>query len=61
MHHFTGTQDIIGYLAVDTMKIKAFRPEYDFDIGALLADALYIFLDRVYPAQPATNAEGKAE
>lgn len=44
---FTGQQVIIGYLAVDTIVANAFCPHVDFDVGALIADALYIFLTHV--------------
>jgi len=53
--HFTGQQDIIGYLAVDTVATNVFREYIDFHVGALLADALYIFLDRVIPETSTPN------
>ena len=46
--HFTGHQDIFGYLAVDTMVVDAFQKEVDHHVGALLADALYLFFSKVY-------------
>lgn len=48
---FTGQQDIIGYLAIDSIAINVFHEEIDFEVGALLADALYVFFDQVIPTQ----------
>jgi len=41
---FTGSQEILGYLAVDSPLRKVFVEEHDFEVGALVADALYMFL-----------------
>lgn len=37
-------QNLLGFLCVDAVVTDRFRPEIDFEIGALLADALYSFL-----------------
>jgi hypothetical protein len=45
---FTGNHEIIGYLTVDTMAVNCFHEETDCDVGALLADALFMFFKSVY-------------
>jgi hypothetical protein len=57
---FTGRQQIIGYLAVDNPEIKVFVERFDFEIGALLADALYMFLDRA-PGLFSVTGDSKLE
>lgn len=41
---FNLEQDIIGFLCVDSAKKNAFRKTYDFEMGAIVADSLFIFL-----------------
>lgn len=38
------TQDLVGYLCVDSRTRGIFRERYDFDLGAAYADTLYSFL-----------------
>jgi hypothetical protein len=42
------TQSLVGFLIVDCVRPKAFTVRYDFDIGALFADALFGFLRRCH-------------
>ncbi len=37
-------QDIIGYLCIDSSGRNIFRKRYDFEMGAIIADALFTFL-----------------
>lgn len=37
-------QDIIGYLCVDSARRNVFQEGYDFEMGAIIADALFVFL-----------------
>lgn len=37
-------QDIIGYLCIDSARQNVFRKDYDIEMGAIVADALFIFL-----------------
>lgn len=37
-------QDIIGFLCIDSAKKNAFRKTYDFEMGAIVADSLFVFL-----------------
>lgn len=50
---FTGKQDLIGFLAIDTPLKNTLDMDLHFDIGAALADALYVFLDHMIPPGPA--------
>ncbi|QDT06909.1 hypothetical protein K227x_53320 [Rubripirellula lacrimiformis] len=42
-------QDLIGFLIVDSPEKNCFNKLFDFDVGAIVADALYIYLDSVQP------------
>lgn len=44
---FTGNQEIIGYLTVDTLATGKFDRTFDFPIGALMADALFLFFESI--------------
>lgn len=44
-------QDLIGFLIVDSPEKNCFTQLFDFDVGAIVADALYIYLDIVQPKQ----------
>jgi hypothetical protein len=41
---FNQEQDIIGYLCIDSASRNVFLKRYDFEMGAIVADALFIFL-----------------
>ena len=41
-------QDIIGYLCVDSARQKVFRNDYDTQLGAIVADSVFIFLKRYH-------------
>lgn len=41
---FNLEQDIIGFLCIDSAKKNAFKKTYDFEMGAIVADSLFIFL-----------------
>lgn len=58
---FTGTQDIVGYLAVDTAVTNAFQGDTDFHVGALLADVLYIFLNHAVPERRSDDGIGDTQ
>jgi hypothetical protein len=60
-NHFTGHQDLYGYLAVDTMLVDSFREEVDRDVGALMADALHMFLSRVDSLQDEAGNDAEPE
>ena len=62
----TADQNILGYLIVDTLSKKGFDGTFDFEVGAIVADLLYTFLDRVWqeydvaPPQPHHEIAAKA-
>ena len=39
-----GNPSLLGFLCVDSLRTKAFSEEYDYPLGAIVADALYPFL-----------------
>lgn len=44
---------ILGFLCVDSFSRNVFSPRYDFDAGALVADALYSYMRAYASAHPA--------
>lgn len=56
-------QDIIGFLCVDSARRKVFRNDYDLEMGAIVADTLFVFLKTYHSSlkSPKNNAIVKEE
>jgi len=54
-------QIILGYLCVDSARMKVFREDYDFEMGATVADALFLFLKSYHNYLKSKNKNNKSE
>jgi len=49
---FNEDQDILGFLCVDSARRNIFREDYDREMGAIVADSLFVFLKKYHDYFP---------